>query len=142
MPAGAIEDQHGMRADGDIARYFVEMELHRLGVGEGQRQRRARSARGTDGTEQIGAVIALVGRLARPRSPPRPLAHEPVLLADARLVLEPNLDWRSLRQLRQMNVQDLGEVFLKAATIRASCAGWRGRALMCEKPSFFSSFPT
>jgi len=32
--------------------------------------------------------------------------------------------------------------FLKASTIRSSWAGWRGRALMCEKPSFFRSFPT
>src|SRR6202050_4702524 len=47
-----------------------------------KRQRRARA----DGAEQIGAVVALVGRLARARSPSRPLPHEAVVLADAGLV--------------------------------------------------------
>jgi hypothetical protein len=55
VPACPIEDQHGMRADRDIGRNLVEVELHRLGVGEGQRQPRADAASRTDGAEQIGA---------------------------------------------------------------------------------------
>jgi hypothetical protein len=35
-----------------------------------------------------------------------------------------------------MGIQDLAKVFLNASTIRASGLGWRGLALMCEKPSF------
>ena len=66
---------------------LVEVELHGLGVGVGQRQRRAGAARRADRAEQVGALVALVGRLARPRPAPRPLPHEPVLLADAGLVL-------------------------------------------------------
>jgi hypothetical protein len=61
------------------------VELHRLGVGEGQRQPRADAAGRTDGAEQIGAFVALVGRLTRSRSPLRPLAQEAVLLTDAGL---------------------------------------------------------
>ncbi len=110
VPAGAIEEQHGMRADRDVGRDLLEMPLHRIGVSAGQRERRAHSAGRTNGAEQKGALITLVSRLARPRSPPRPLAHEAVLLTDARLILEPNLDGRSLRQIGQMDVQDLGEV--------------------------------
>ncbi len=63
------------------------MELHGLGVGEGQRKRGPDAAGGTDGAEQIGAVVALIGGLARPRSSPGPLPHEAVLLADAGLIL-------------------------------------------------------
>ena len=142
MPAGAIEDQHGMRADRDVGRDLLEMPLHRIGVGAGQRERPTHCARRTNGAEQIGALITLVSRLARSCSAPRPLAHEAVLLTDARLILKPNLDRRSLRQIGQVDVQDLGEVFLKDSTMRSSCFGWRGRALMCEKPSFLRSFPT
>ena len=35
-----------------------------------------------------------------------------------------------------------GHTFLKAVTIRSSWAGWRGLALMWEKPSFLRSLPT
>ena len=83
MPSGAVEQQHGVGTRGDVARDFVEMELHHVGVGVGQRQRRADPARRADGAEQIGVVVTLVGWLARPRSAPGPLPHEAVLLADA-----------------------------------------------------------
>ena len=63
------------------------MELHGLGVGEGQRKCGPDAAGGTNGAEQIGAVVALIGRLARPRSSRGPLTHEAVLLADASLIL-------------------------------------------------------
>ena len=34
VPAGAVEQQDGVSALGDVSRDFLEMELHRLGVGE------------------------------------------------------------------------------------------------------------
>jgi hypothetical protein len=71
-----------------------------------------------------------------------PLPNLAVLLADAGLILKPDLDRRRLRQAVEMRLQRAREVFLKASTIRSSCAGWRGRALMWEKPSFFKSLPT
>jgi hypothetical protein len=111
VPVGAIEDQHGVRAGRDGGRDLIEMKLHRLGVGARQRQRRADAAGGTNGAEQIGALVTLVCRPARTRSPSRPLPHQAVLLADAGPILEPNLDRRSLRQVGQMDVQDFGEVF-------------------------------
>ena len=87
VPSGAVEQQHGVGALGDVARDFVEMELHHVGVGVGQRQRRADPARRADRAEQIGVVITLVGWLARPRSAPGPLPNVAVLLADAGFVL-------------------------------------------------------
>ena len=123
VPSGAIEQQHGVRALGDVARDLVEVELHRFGVGEGQRERRALAARRADRAEEIGVLVALIGGLARPRSAPRPLPDEAVLLADAGLVLEPDFDRRSRRQIGQMRLQRRGEVFLNASTISPSCAG-------------------
>jgi hypothetical protein len=120
------------------------MGLHHLGVGGGQRQRqrRALAASRADYAKPMGPLIALVGGLAGPGSAPRPLPDQAVLLADARSVLKPDLDRRRGGQIGEMDVQDLGEVFLNAATIRSSCLGWRGRALMWEKPSALSSLPT
>jgi len=142
VPSGAVEQQDGVGSLGDVAGDFLEMELHGLGVGEGQRKRSPDAARGTNGAEQIGALVALIGGLARPRSSLGPLTHEAVLLADAGFVLEPDLDRRRRRQTIEMSAQRAREVFLKASTIRSSWAGWRGRALMWEKPSFLRSLPT
>jgi hypothetical protein len=71
----------------DMARDFVEMEPHHVGVGIGQREGSSDPAGWADRAEQIGVVIALIGRLARPRSAPGPLSDLAVFLADAGLVL-------------------------------------------------------
>jgi hypothetical protein len=63
------------------------MELHRLGVGEGQRERRPDASGRANGAEEIGAFVALIGGLARPRSASGLLPHQAVLLADARFIL-------------------------------------------------------
>ena len=120
VPSGPVEEQNGMGAVGDVARDFVEVELHHVGVGIGQRQRRPDAAGGADGAEQIGVVIALVGGLPGPRSAPGPLPNLAVLLADAGLVLKPDFDRRRLGQTVEMSLQRAREVFLKASTIRSS----------------------
>ena len=81
---------------GDIARDFVEVKLHHVGVGVGKRQSRSDTASRTDRAEQIGVVVALVGGLSGPRSTPGPLADEAVLLANSGFILEPDLDRRRL----------------------------------------------
>jgi hypothetical protein len=86
------------------------MELHRLGVGERQRERRSDASGGTNGAEEIGALIALIGRLAGPRSSPGPLPHEAVLLADAGFILEPDLERRRRRQAVEMGAQRAREI--------------------------------
>jgi hypothetical protein len=87
VPPSAIEQQHGVGSLSHVARNFVEVKLHHVGVGIGQRQCGPDASRRTDRAEQIGVVVALVGGLPWPRSSPGPLADEPVLLADPRLVL-------------------------------------------------------
>jgi hypothetical protein len=94
--------------------------LHGFGVGVGHRQTGSRAARWANGSEQVGAVVALIGRLAWPRSAPCPLPHDPVLLADAGLVLEPDLDRLALGEVGEVGPQRTWEVFLNSATIRSS----------------------
>ena len=112
MPSGAIEQQNGVCALGDVARYLVEVKLHGECVGDGQCERRAFTARRADRAEEIGVIVTLVGRLTRSRSASSPLADEAILLADAGLVLEPDFDRGFLRQIRQMNAQRARKVFL------------------------------
>ena len=109
-----------MGALGDVARDFVEVELHHVSVGVGQREGRSDAPRWADRAEQIGVVIALVGGLPWPRSAPGPLPNLAVLLADAGLVFKPDFDRRRLRQSFEMGLQRAREVFLKASTVRSS----------------------
>ncbi len=89
-------------------------------VGIRQREGRADAASGADGPEQVGAVIALIGGLAWTGAASRPLPHDPVLLAQAHLILEPDLDRLALWQIGEMSLQRGREVFLNAAMIRSS----------------------
>src|SRR3954469_16742230 len=141
MPAGPIEEEHGVGAAPDAARDLDEVELHRLAVGVGHGERRAGAARRADGTEQVGAFVALIGGLAWARGAPRPLPHEAVLLADAGFVLEPDLDRLALRQAGAVSVQRRGEVlwegpplllrrrYAAGLTLRERSGRWRSRCL-------------
>ena len=80
MPSGPVEDENGVGALGDVARDFVEVELHHVSVGVGQHEGRPDAAGRADRAEQISIVVTLVGGLPWPRSAPGPLADEAVLL--------------------------------------------------------------
>lgn len=130
VPAGAVEQQDGVRSPSDHGRDLVEVQLHGLGADVGESQRGADTARRTDRAEQTGVLVALVGRLAGPRSAPCPLSNDAVLLSDPSLVLEPDFDTFALGQMSDMSVQGPGEVFLNSSMTFGSCPGCRGRALM------------
>ena len=105
------------------------MNLHHVGVGVGQGERRPDAAGGADRPEQIGVVIALVGGLARSRSAPGPLPNLAVLLADAGLVGKPDFYRVAVDALLVRDrLQTGGKAFLKSSIARAACAWWRGRA--------------
>jgi len=103
----------GLRFDG--LRDFRQVERHGLGVAARQHRGRSLALPGADGAEDVGRAGALIARRARPGAAPGPPAGDFVLLADARLVLEPDLYVLALRllggDLRQLG----GEVFLNAA---------------------------
>lgn len=130
-----------MGSPGDGAGYLLKVKLHGVSVGEGQRQAGADAAQRANGAEEIGALVALIGGLRGPGSAPRPLADATVLLADARLVLKPDLNGPAVRYAAKMRREDAGKVFLKAAMVSPSCFGCLGRALTCEKPRCFRSLP-
>ena len=77
VPSGAVEQQHGMCAFGDVARDFVEVELHRFGVGIGQRERGANAPSRADRAKQVGVVVTLIGGLSGPGSASGPLTAKP-----------------------------------------------------------------
>jgi len=99
MPAGAVHQYDGMRALGDMVADLVEMELHGFGIGVGQGQRGAGAPGRADGAEQVGVLVALVGRLSGTCSASGPLPDLAVLLAYAGFVLEPDLYRRAGRQV-------------------------------------------
>jgi hypothetical protein len=141
VPTSAIEQQDGVGALRDGLADLVEVKLHGLGVGIGHGERGADTARWADGAKQIGVLITLVGWLTRSGSPLGPLANQAVLLSDARLVLEPNFDRLARGNVREMRLQRRREVFLNASIVSAFWPGWRGLALICEKPSCFRILP-
>ena len=112
-----------MGAPFDMAADLVEMKLHGLGVREGQRQSCPNATRRADGTEQIGTLVSLVGRLSWTRAAPCPLPHDAILLADPGFVLKPYLDRRDFGQIGQVRAQRAREVFLYASTISPSWPG-------------------
>jgi hypothetical protein len=120
VPSGAVEDENGVGALGDAKRDFVEVELDHGSVGVRKHEGRPDAAGRADRAEQIGVVVAPVGRLPWPRSASGPLPDKAVLLADAGLVLKPDFGRRCLRQSVEMSLQRVREVFLKASTIRSS----------------------
>jgi hypothetical protein len=109
-PSGSVEKQRGVGALSDMAGDFVEVELHGLGVGMGQCERRADAAGWANRSEQIGVVVALIGGLARARSTLGRLPNSAVLLADASFVLKPNFDRRRFRRAVEMSAQRAREV--------------------------------
>lgn len=81
-----------------------------------------------DGAVDVGGRGALVLRRRRPCSAPCPAPSDAVLLANARLVLPPQLYGRAAREAGADRRQLGGKVFLKAGMASAAWAWWRGRA--------------
>jgi hypothetical protein len=99
------------------------VKVHRFGVAPGHDERRALAVLGTDRAEDIGRGGSLVLRRARARAAFGPTSGDLVLLADARLVREPDfygvgLDAFFAPDLRQA----CGEAFLKSSIAPAACA--------------------
>ncbi len=123
VPTGAIHQDDGMGLGGDVAADLVEMHLHGGCVGEGEHESGALGCHGTDGAEQVGVGVALIGGQAWPGPCLRPNSHTAVLLSQSGLVLEPDLDPLGLGQTGYVGRQRAGEVFLKASITRSSCLG-------------------
>ena len=62
---------------------FGAVEVHRLGIGEGQHEACGDGPSGADGTKDVGPLVAGVALGAGPCATPRPDAGDRALLADA-----------------------------------------------------------
>ena len=60
VPSGPVDDEYSVSAWCHQGRDFIKMPLHGLSVAAGQDKARTDTARGTDGTEDIGRLRALV----------------------------------------------------------------------------------
>ena len=122
MPAGLIDDQHGMRAGIDGCGDFRQMSIHRFGIAPRQDEADGFALLWANRAEDIDPFGALIVRRAGARSAPGPTACDLVLLADASFVLEPELDLYARFETLSDRF-DLGrEVFLNASTANSFCA--------------------
>ena len=123
MPSGLIDKKGGVRAWRDLRCDFGEVEIHRLCIAAWHDERRALAVLGTDRAEDIGRGGSLISGSAGARSAQGPTPGDLVLLADARLVGEPDLyaigvDAGFAPDLLQAR----GETFLKSSIAPAACA--------------------
>jgi hypothetical protein len=91
MPTGLIDQQRRVGARSDLRGDFGQVEVHRLGVATRHDEPCALALLRTDRAEDIGRGGALVLRGARARAALGPAPGDLVLLANARLVGEPDL---------------------------------------------------
>ena len=110
MPSGLIEQDDPMGTRRDMVRDLVEMVLHGHGGAARQHQSGADAPGWADCSEQIGRLGPLVVGRAGPRAAPGPAPRQLILLADPRLVLEPDLDRRAGGQAFADRSQLGGEV--------------------------------
>jgi hypothetical protein len=104
-----------------------EVGVHRRGVGEGHDETGGGAALGADRAEDVGPLVAGVPRRPGSRAAPRPDPGEGALLADPRLVLEPDLERLAAGGLGERGGYRLAEAFLKPSCAAGSVFGWRGR---------------
>jgi hypothetical protein len=129
MPAGLIDEKRGVRARRDLGGDFGQVQVHGFGVASGHDERGALAVLGADRAEDISAGGSLIFGCAWARAALGPTPGDLVLLADARLVGEPDLYGlgRDAFLARDL-VQASGETFLKSSIAPSACAWWRGRA--------------
>ena len=123
MPSGLIDEKDGVGSWCDRLGDFDQMQVHRVGIAEGQDQSRALALFRADGTEDIGRCGSLIPRSARASTALGPPAGDLVLLADTSLVLEPNFYLADVdRFFARDFIQARWELFLKVSMAPSACA--------------------
>ena len=123
MPAGLIDEKRGVRARRDLGGDFGQVQVHGLGVASGHDEGCALAVLGADRAEDISRGGSLISGSARTRAALGPTAGDLVLLADARLVGEPDLYGAGLDALLAPDLfQARGKAFLKSSIAPSACA--------------------
>jgi hypothetical protein len=116
MPAGLIDEQRGVRARRDLGGDFGQVQVHRLSVASGHDEGCAFAVLGADRAEDISGGGSLIVGSARARTALGPTPRDLVLLADARLVGEPDLYRVGSDALLATDLfQARGKTFLKSS---------------------------
>ena len=139
VPSGPVDDEYGVSAWCHQGRDFIKMPLHGLSVAAGQDKARTDTARGTDGTKDIGRLRALVPERRGSAAASRPAPGEHGFLADPGLILPPNFYRGVGREPGSDLPQPGGEVFLKSSTANSFCplVAWSRRYLAIpQRPQF------
>ena len=111
VPSGPVDDEYSVSAWCHQGRDFIKMPLHGLSVAAGQDKARTDTARGTDGTKDIGRLRALVPERRGSAAASRPAPGEHGFLADPGLILPPNFYRGVGREPGSDLPQPGGEVF-------------------------------
>jgi hypothetical protein len=129
VPTRLIDEEGGVDTGRDGLGDLGEMQVHRLGIAGGHDQGRALAFLRADGAEDVGRGGALIAGGRWASATLGPPARDLILLADARLVLEPNFYCLDIDCLFARDfIQARGKVFLKFSIASAAWAWWRGRA--------------
>ncbi len=123
MPTGAVADEQGVAAGRDFAADFLEMLVHRFGVGLGHDHSRPDGAFRTYGSKYVGRDVAVVAHHQRARADLRPDIGVASLLTDPRFVLEPDFYRATDSGRGECGLCQLAEVFLKANSASGSFFG-------------------
>ena len=134
VPSGPVDDEYSVSAWCHQGRDFIKMPLHGLSVAAGQDKARTDTARGTDGTEDIGRLRALVPERRGSAAASRPAPGEHGFLADPGLILPPNFYRGVGREPGSDLPQPGGEVFLKSSTANSFCPLWAWSRRYLAKP--------
>jgi hypothetical protein len=120
VPAGLIQDHHRMCPRRDRCADLLKVILHCGGITPGHDKGGALALRRANGAEDIGRDRALVVGSPGTRAALGPSTGQLVLLTDAGLILEPDLDLDTRADLFLDRRQFGGEVFLKFSIASAS----------------------
>jgi hypothetical protein len=123
MPARLIEQNRRMPPGRDLFCDFGKMQVHRLSVTGRQNERGALAVPWADSAKDVGRSRALIGWRRGPGAAPCPTPGDLVLLADARLVGEPDFYVTGIDAfLLRDGFQTGGKTFLKSSIAPSACA--------------------
>lgn len=129
VPAGLIQEKHGMRLWRHSGSDLCQVQVHGGGIAEGQDEASALALAGADGSEDVGRNRALIVWCTGPRPPLCPASCDLVLLADPRLVGKPDLYVGGVDALLVRDLVQAGaELFLNVSIAPSAWEWWRGRA--------------
>lgn len=109
MPAGTVGNDCGMDLGRDLRANLREVQLHHDGIGAGENQPDSAVALRTEGTEDIGILIARIDGHRRTGSFRRPSVSASPFLADAGFVLTP--EFNGFFRMRSGQLSECGAEF-------------------------------